>query len=76
MRLFIFGAGAIGGYLAGELALVGHEVYAIVRGPLLAAIRGIHWFRPVYAPIRDAIRWNTTSLSVGFESPASAVTNI
>jgi 2-dehydropantoate 2-reductase len=39
MRICIFGAGAIGGYLAGELALAGHDVYAIARGAHLAAIR-------------------------------------
>jgi 2-dehydropantoate 2-reductase len=39
MRLCIFGAGAIGGYMAGELALAGHEVCAIARGAHLAAIR-------------------------------------
>jgi hypothetical protein len=31
--------GAIGGYMAGELALAGHEVCAIARGAHLAAIR-------------------------------------
>jgi 2-dehydropantoate 2-reductase len=39
MRICVFGAGAIGGYLAGELALAGHEVCAIARGSHLAAIR-------------------------------------
>jgi 2-dehydropantoate 2-reductase len=39
MRICIFGAGAIGGYLAGELALAGHDVCAIARGTHLAAIR-------------------------------------
>ena len=39
MRICIFGAGAIGGYLAGELALTGHDVCAIARGAHLAAIR-------------------------------------
>jgi 2-dehydropantoate 2-reductase len=39
MRICIFGAGAIGGYLAGELALAGHDVCAIARGAHLAAIR-------------------------------------
>src|ERR1700739_265602 len=39
MRICVFGAGAIGGYLAGELALAGHEVSAIARGAHLAAIR-------------------------------------
>ncbi|BBK40193.1 2-dehydropantoate 2-reductase [Allostella vacuolata] len=39
MRICIFGAGAIGGYLAAELALAGQEVTVIARGPHLAAIR-------------------------------------
>lgn len=39
MRICIFGAGAIGGYLAAELELAGQEVTVIARGPHLAAIR-------------------------------------
>ncbi|NDU91089.1 MAG: 2-dehydropantoate 2-reductase [Ferrovum sp.] len=39
MKICIFGAGAIGGYLAVELALAGHEVTAIARGAHLDAIR-------------------------------------
>jgi 2-dehydropantoate 2-reductase len=39
MKICIFGAGAIGGYLAVELALAGHEVCAIARGAHLEAIR-------------------------------------
>ncbi len=39
MKICIFGAGAIGGYLAVELALAGNEVCAIARGPHLEAIR-------------------------------------
>src|SRR6202030_3949879 len=39
MKICVFGAGAIGGYMAGELALAGHEVCAITRGAHLAAIR-------------------------------------
>jgi 2-dehydropantoate 2-reductase len=39
MKICVFGAGAIGGYMAGELALAGHEVSAITRGAHLAAIR-------------------------------------
>lgn len=39
MRIAIFGAGAIGGYLAVELARAGQDVTAIARGPHLAAIR-------------------------------------
>ena len=39
MRICIFGAGAIGGYVAAELALAGQDVTVIARGPHLAAIR-------------------------------------
>jgi 2-dehydropantoate 2-reductase len=39
MKICVFGAGAIGGYMAGELALAGHEVCAIAHGAHLAAIR-------------------------------------
>jgi 2-dehydropantoate 2-reductase len=39
MKICVFGAGAIGGYMAGELALAGHEVCAIARGAHLAAIQ-------------------------------------
>src|ERR1700678_2904076 len=39
MKICVFGAGAIGGYMAGELALAGHEVCAITRGAHLVAIR-------------------------------------
>ncbi|HET9147115.1 MAG TPA: 2-dehydropantoate 2-reductase [Acetobacteraceae bacterium] len=39
MKICVFGAGAIGGYMAGELALAGHEVCAIARGEHLRAIR-------------------------------------
>ena len=39
MRFCVFGAGAIGGYLAVELALAGHEVCIVARGAHLEAIR-------------------------------------
>jgi 2-dehydropantoate 2-reductase len=39
MRICVFGAGAIGGYMAAELALAGHQVCAIARGAHLAAIQ-------------------------------------
>jgi len=39
MRLCIFGAGAIGGYLGAELALGGVDVTLIARGPHLDAMR-------------------------------------
>jgi 2-dehydropantoate 2-reductase len=39
MKICVFGAGAIGGYLAVELALSGNEVCVIARGEHLQAIR-------------------------------------
>jgi 2-dehydropantoate 2-reductase len=39
MRIAVFGAGAIGGYLAMELGRAGHEVAVIARGQTLEAIR-------------------------------------
>src|ERR1700731_3065758 len=39
MKICVFGAGAIGGYMAGELAWAAHEVCAVARGAHLAAIR-------------------------------------
>ncbi|MCC7276284.1 MAG: 2-dehydropantoate 2-reductase [Alphaproteobacteria bacterium] len=39
MRICVFGAGAIGGYLAAELALAGEAVTVIARGAHLQAIR-------------------------------------
>ena len=39
MKICIFGAGAIGGYLGVKLGLAGQDVTLIARGPHLAAIR-------------------------------------
>src|SRR5438876_209336 len=39
MKVGIFGAGAIGGYIGARLALAGNEVTLIARGPHLAAMR-------------------------------------
>lgn len=39
MKICVFGAGAIGGYLGVQLALAGHETTLIARGQNLAAIR-------------------------------------
>ncbi len=39
MRVCIYGAGAIGGYLGAELARAGVDVTLIARGPHLAAMR-------------------------------------
>jgi 2-dehydropantoate 2-reductase len=39
MRVCVYGAGAIGGFLAGRLSLAGHDVVAVARGAHLEAIR-------------------------------------
>jgi 2-dehydropantoate 2-reductase len=39
VKICIYGAGAIGGYLAAELALVGEDITVIARGPHLEAMR-------------------------------------
>ena len=39
MKICIFGAGAIGGYMGAELALAGYDVTVVARGPHLAAMR-------------------------------------
>jgi len=39
MKICIVGAGAIGGYIAAEMAMAGHDVCAIARGQHLTAIR-------------------------------------
>jgi 2-dehydropantoate 2-reductase len=39
MQIAVFGAGAVGGYLAAKLALAGHDVALVARGASLAAIR-------------------------------------
>jgi len=39
VRICVFGAGAVGGHFAAQLAATGHEVSVIARGPHLAAIR-------------------------------------
>ena len=39
MRIGIFGAGAVGSHLAVRLALAGHEVSCVMRGPHLEAVR-------------------------------------
>ena len=39
MKIAVYGAGAIGGYLAAKLALADHQVSVVARGPHLAAMR-------------------------------------
>jgi 2-dehydropantoate 2-reductase len=39
MKICVFGAGAIGGYMAVQLATAGHDVCVVARGPHLRAIQ-------------------------------------
>ena len=39
MRICVFGAGAVGSHIAVRLALAGHEVSCVMRGPHLGAVR-------------------------------------
>ena len=39
MRICIFGAGAVGSHLAVRLALAGHDVSCVMRGPHLEAVK-------------------------------------
>jgi len=41
MKIAVFGAGGVGGYLGGLLALAGHDVSFIARGEHLEAIRAV-----------------------------------
>jgi 2-dehydropantoate 2-reductase len=47
MKICIYGAGAVGGLVAGRLAQHGHEVSVVARGAHLTAIRG-HGLRVVF----------------------------
>jgi len=55
MRFVIFGAGAVGGVVAGRLAQHGHAVVLITRGAHGAAIRerGLRLESPVAVDVRD-----------------------
>jgi 2-dehydropantoate 2-reductase len=39
MRICIFGAGAVGSHFAVRLALSGHDVSCVMRGPHLEAVK-------------------------------------
>ena len=42
MKICIYGAGAIGGYMAAELAFAGYDVSLVARGPHLANLFDIN----------------------------------
>jgi len=59
MKICIYGAGAIGGYLGTRLAASGHEVSAVARGQTLQALQ--------------TQGWRTVHGSGSIEAPAAAV---
>ncbi len=59
MRICVYGAGAVGGYLAGFLARGGAEVSVVARGPHLAAIQA------------DGLRVETPDEALTVRVPAS-----
>jgi len=59
MRICVFGAGSVGGYLAGFLARGGAEVSVVARGAHLAAIRA------------DGLRVETPDTTISVRLPAS-----
>ncbi len=65
MKICIFGAGAIGGFLGAELALAGVDVTLIARGPHLEAMR-----QDGLVLIRDGVRRTTRPVCTG--DPAEA----
>ena len=67
MRICIFGAGAIGGYLAVKLAQTGADVSVIARGPHLAAIqtRGLTLLEDDADPVTLNLRATADAASLG-----------
>ncbi|MFN4142370.1 2-dehydropantoate 2-reductase [Aestuariivirga sp.] len=67
MRICIFGAGAIGGYMAAKLAQAGADVSIVARGPHLAAIRekGLTLFEEGQEPVTVAVRASSEPAELG-----------
>ncbi len=62
MRVVVLGAGAIGSLVGARLALAGHEVALVGRGPLVAAVNagGIELKEPGRACRADGVRASST----------------
>ncbi|MEF3049201.1 2-dehydropantoate 2-reductase [Pseudotabrizicola sp. L79] len=67
MKICIFGAGAIGGYMAAKLAKAGAEVSIVARGPHLAAIqsRGLTLIEENAAPVTVQVRASAAAADLG-----------
>lgn len=67
MKICIFGAGAIGGYLAAKLAQAGADVSIVARGPHLAAIQaqGLTLLEEGAGPVTVRVRATADAADLG-----------
>jgi 2-dehydropantoate 2-reductase len=67
VKICIFGAGAIGGYLAAKLAMAGADVSVIARGPHLEAIRakGLTLIEAGTGPVTVPLRASPSAADLG-----------
>lgn len=67
MKICIFGAGAIGGYMAAKLVQAGADVSIVARGPHLAAIRdkGLTLIEEGHDPITLPVRATSDAADLG-----------
>lgn len=67
VKICIFGAGAIGGYLGAKLALAGADVSLIARGPHLAAMRagGLTLIEDGQDPVTVPVRVSDNAADLG-----------
>ena len=59
MRIFVFGAGAVGGHIAAKLAASGHDVSVVARGAHLEAMRDkgitlVHGAQTIHGRVRTS----------------------
>lgn len=69
MKICIFGAGAIGGYMAVKLVQAGVDVSIVARGPHLAAIqsRGLTLIEEGADPVRVQVRASANAADLGVQ---------
>jgi 2-dehydropantoate 2-reductase len=67
MKICVFGAGAIGGYLAAKLASAGADVSIVVRGPHLEAIQanGLTLIEEGASPVTVRVQASQTAADLG-----------
>lgn len=67
MRICIFGAGAIGGYMAAKLAQAGADVSVVARGPHLAAVqsKGLTLLEEGAEPLTVRVRASADAAELG-----------